>query len=114
MEGAPPGRGGGGAPAADHGLGVRRLFEQEYYVELGVGRASVVVPSAPSPNLLRRLDDEAELAPFVIDGEAVALHGAGETALRAEGEPLERHDARRLIDAALQFVLRLERGLSWW
>ena len=44
----------------------------------------------------------------------VAFLGRGEAALRREAELVERDVFRRLVDAALELVLRFERaGLGW-
>src|SRR5512134_1743881 len=64
--------------------------------------------SAATPDLGRRLDDERELALLVVRGNPVAFYRAREPALRAQREPLERNEPRRLVDAALELVLRLE------
>ena len=45
------------------------------------------------PRLLRHGDDALQLGPLIGLGDLIALHRAGEAALRAETEPLERHIA---------------------
>ena len=45
------------------------------------------------PHLLRHGDDALQLGPLIGLGDLIALHRAGEAALRAETEPLERHIA---------------------
>src|SRR6266699_897395 len=62
------------------------------------------------PHLTRYLDDQFELGLFLIDGERVALGVAGEAALRAQRQLLERHEFRRFVDAPLDVVLLLERS----
>src|SRR4029077_10831420 len=41
-------------------------------------------------------------------GEVVAVVGAGESALRADAEVLERHELGRLLDPPFQLILGLE------
>src|SRR4051812_21799220 len=80
------------------------------------GRASTPAPDAPrlvragrlAPDLLRGLDDQAELRPLLVLRQLVALDRRGEAALRGQAELLERRVLRRLLDATLQLVLRLE------
>ena len=63
------------------------------------------------PDLPRYLDDEAQLGDLVCFGHAAharALHAARKAALRADGELLERHVPRRLLDAAFERVLAFE------
>src|SRR5262249_289379 len=64
--------------------------------------------AASPPHLARGLDDQRELAALVLDGERVAGEIAGEAALRAQTQALERHAARRFVDAALEGVLGLK------
>src|SRR4051812_31297627 len=61
-----------------------------------------------APDLLGRLDDEPELVDLLLDRERVALDGRGEAALRGEAELLEVDVLDRLLDPALEQVLRLE------
>src|SRR5690349_8157223 len=68
----------------------------------GVGAG---VAASLTPHLARRLDDEAELFRLLPGAQRIAIDGRGEAALRAEAQLLERHVFRRLVDAALQFVL---------
>src|SRR5438270_10194451 len=63
-----------------------------------------------SPDFARGLDDEAELGLLLFHCQRIAVDGRGEAALRAEAELVERHVFGRFVDAALQFVLALERG----
>src|SRR6185312_557608 len=74
----------------------------------GFGKGNRRCPSRLAPYLLGDLDDQLQLAPLVLLGEDVALDGRGEAALAREAELLERRVARRLLDAALEVVLRLE------
>src|SRR5262245_44690484 len=57
------------------------------------------------------LGDARELGRLILDGDAIARHGRGKAALRAQGEPFELHHRRRLRDPAAQLVDRLEPGL---
>src|SRR5712671_6375476 len=59
----------------------------------------------PAPHLGRDLDDALELAALHVLGDAVAVVGAGEAALRAEAEVLERDELGGGVDAALERVL---------
>jgi hypothetical protein len=61
-----------------------------------------------APDLLRGLDDEAQLGDLLVLGEGVALDGRGEAALRRQAQLLERDVAGGLVDAALEVVLALE------
>ena len=54
------------------------------------------------------MDDELELSPLVAGGERVCRLGAGEAALRAQSEALERNEMTRVFDSANQLVLGLE------
>src|SRR5581483_9905874 len=54
--------------------------------------------------------DGCELRPLVVAAERVAEDRGAEAALRREREPLERHDARRILDARRQLVRRLLPG----
>src|SRR5262245_49082206 len=62
------------------------------------------------PHLTRDLERQAELALLVVDGDLVTVVGAREAALGAQAEVLERDVLRGRFDAALEVVLRLERG----
>src|SRR5258707_14535601 len=61
-----------------------------------------------SPHLARGLDHQTELGDFARDIHGVAADAAGETALRAQCELLQRRMLRRLVDAALELVLGFE------
>src|SRR5260370_21374023 len=65
--------------------------------------------SALRPHLARHFDAAAELGPLLVLGQQVALLGAGEAALRREAELFEGCELRRLVDAALELVLALQR-----
>jgi hypothetical protein len=56
----------------------------------------------------RHLHHALELAPLVVHRQRVAVVGAREAALRAQAQLVQRHDARRLVDAPFQVVLVLE------
>src|SRR6266849_5331933 len=64
-----------------------------------------------TPDRASHPSHQFELLALLRRGQAVALHGGGEPALRAERQPLERHVARRFRDPPLQLVLSLERRL---
>ena len=55
-----------------------------------------------TPDFARGFDHQLELPPLVVDGQRVAHEVAGEPALRAETQLLERQHLRRFVDAALQ------------
>src|SRR5215213_6120543 len=61
-----------------------------------------------TPDALCGLGDGAELVLLVLDAEGIADDRGREPALRAQGQPLERHEAGGLPDAGLQFL----RGLA--
>src|SRR5690242_21962455 len=63
-----------------------------------------------APDLFRELDAAGELGPLLLLGQQVALLGRGEAALRRQAELLERGELRRLVDAALELVLALQRA----
>src|SRR6476661_6902503 len=60
-----------------------------------------------APDVLGDRQHELELAPLVVLADEVAADARGEAALRAEREPLDRHEGGRLLDAALDLVGRL-------
>jgi hypothetical protein len=62
------------------------------------------------PYLARYLDGAGELLPLVGLGEEVAVDGGGEAALVAEAELVEGDIAGRLVDPALERVLRFDLG----
>src|SRR5215475_4122042 len=66
--------------------------------------------SSPSPYFLRQLDDHAQLRPFLLLGENVALLGGGEAALRGQAELLERREFGGFLNAAFDIVLLLQRS----
>src|SRR3954471_2864487 len=61
-----------------------------------------------APDLGRKRDDQAQLGELIRFGQEIAGLGAGEAALRAESELVERQMALRLLESALEFVLRFE------
>src|SRR5215472_10575946 len=64
-----------------------------------------------APDLTRDLDDALKLVDLLLDADAVALDGRGEAALRAEGELVERHVFRGLVDPTLELVGTLQHAL---
>ena len=54
-------------------------------------------------------DDHLELGPLLVLGQHVAFFGRGEAALRRQGELVEAGELCRLLEAALDRVLALER-----
>src|SRR4051812_34058679 len=61
--------------------------------------------SLAPPDLLGRLYDETQLGTLRLDSDVVAVHSAGETALRRQGELVERNVFGGGLDAALELVL---------
>jgi hypothetical protein len=55
-----------------------------------------------APNVCGDFDAAFEFAPLLVFGEEVAFLGAGEAALRAEGELFEGEEFRCGVDAALE------------
>src|SRR6266478_3696797 len=66
--------------------------------------------SRRAPHLARGLDHEAELGEFALLVHGVAADAAVKSALRAQGELLQRGVLARLVDAMLELVLRFELG----
>src|SRR5215831_8493218 len=66
--------------------------------------------SRRAPHLARGLDHEAELGELAFLVHRVAADAAGESALRAQCELLQRGMLARLVDATLELVLRFELG----
>src|SRR5260221_7735311 len=64
----------------------------------------------PAPHLGRRLDDQPELGRLRLALDVVAVHGAGEAALRRESQLIQGNELRGLVDAALEVVLSLQRS----
>src|SRR5215471_11324622 len=60
------------------------------------------------PHLARGLDDEAQLGDLARNVHGIAADAAGEAALRAQRQLLERRVLRRLVDASLELVFGLE------
>src|SRR6185369_6297169 len=63
------------------------------------------------PDRARRLRHALQLAALVLGRDAVAFHGRREAARRAERQPGQRHDPRRLVDAPAQLVDGLQARL---
>src|SRR3954451_20205250 len=63
-----------------------------------------------APDLLGSLDDQPELGDLLVPRQRVALDGRGEPALPGEGQLVQRHVPRRLLDPPLEVVLALEFG----
>src|SRR5689334_3602005 len=63
-----------------------------------------------APNLLRELDDVAELCVLLRFAEEIAAGVAGKAALRAEAHLIDGHVFAGFLDAPLDRVLRLERA----
>src|SRR5438132_1531843 len=59
---------------------------------------------------MRGLDDEPQLGDLFVVADRVAFDGRGKAALRRQADLLERHVLARLIDAALEIVLALQRA----
>src|SRR5690606_19831129 len=59
-------------------------------------------PSNMPPDGARRLDHQPQLGDLVVIGDVVAADRTGKAALRADGEVLHRHEARRLVEPAAQ------------
>src|SRR5262249_60263578 len=65
-------------------------------------------PSRRAPPLARGLDHEAQLGELALLVHGVAADAAGESALRAQCELLQRGMLAPLVDATLELVLRFE------
>src|SRR5690242_2451086 len=74
----------------------------------GAARGSRPIVSALAPDLVRKLDDQAQLRPLLVLRQDVALDGRREAALRREAELVDRRMLGRCLDTALDLVLRLE------
>src|SRR5215469_1142522 len=57
-----------------------------------------------APDVPGDLDDQFELGDLLVVAQHVPLDGGGEAALRRQAQLVERHELRRLIDAALEHV----------
>ena len=88
----------------------------------GCGRRSSRANRAPCGPYLRArqpqtscadFDDQRQLPLLVVHGHRIAHEIAGEAALRAETQLIERQVLRRLVDAALEDVLRSRAPASW-
>src|ERR1700674_1223996 len=67
--------------------------------------------AASPPYVLGNLHHHAQLRPLLFLGENIALLGRGEAALRGERELVRRDVFRRLLDAALDVALVLQRAV---
>src|SRR5690606_30877915 len=56
------------------------------------------------PDGVGDLDDAGQLPLLVVESDGIAADAAGEAALGAERQPLERHDLGGLVDPALELV----------
>src|SRR5579885_2851089 len=81
----------------------RSTIKFSYAINSSPCLVAVSAPYAP-----RHVRDQFELAPLIVGREQIAAHRAGETALRAEREPLERHVTRGLVDPPTQRLGRLQ------
>src|SRR5260221_14546760 len=61
------------------------------------------------PDPARGVHDQLQLAPLILLAQQVAVLRRREPALRADRKVLERYVAARLLDAANQLILGLER-----
>src|SRR5712691_12624684 len=61
------------------------------------------------PDRTRRRDHQRKLRALVLLGERVSRDARGETALRADGEPVEIDSAGRFFDSTFQCVQALQR-----
>jgi hypothetical protein len=61
-------------------------------------------PSVTAPDAVRGVDDQFELPPLLVRAQTIAPRDRRKPALRAEREMLERHVARRVVDAPAQEV----------
>src|SRR5438105_14655476 len=66
--------------------------------------------SSSAPDPARHLDDAPELRFLVGLGERIALDRAGEAALRAKRELLERRESRSALDFFNQLVFTFQRS----
>src|SRR4051794_10433889 len=75
----------------------------------GTSPAMTIKPSLP-PHFLRDFHDLRELGPLLLFGKDIALLGGGEAALRRQRELPQWREFRRLLDAALDVILVLQRA----
>src|SRR5438067_13173839 len=71
-------------------------------------RGMKLSPGSAAPDETRDLGHPLELAALILRRDAVAFHGRGEAALRAQGQALERHELGRGVDAPPQLLPRLQ------
>src|SRR3984893_1905448 len=76
-------------------------------LSLRCGRRRVSSSVYP-PDLVRDLDEAAQLCPLLVLAQQIALLGRGEAAVAGNAERVERGIFRRLLDAALELVLAFE------
>ena len=79
-----------------------------------VGRGSTSDAGSSRPDSRGRFDDVGQLRPLLVLGQRVALDRAGEAALRAEAQPVERHVRGGLVDPGGELVVGLERRAACW
>src|SRR5437870_5284062 len=73
-----------------------------------VGRHSPGTSSRRAPDFCRGFDDEPELRRLRVARNDIAVHGARKAALRRQAKLVERDELRRLVDLALEIILRLQ------
>src|SRR5438067_6511277 len=61
-----------------------------------------------SPDRLRDASHQLELPALLVRRYAVALDGGGEPALRAQGQPFQRHKPRSFLDPPPELFLGLQ------
>jgi hypothetical protein len=57
-----------------------------------------------APDSLADFAHQLQLPPLIVLCQQVAFHGRGKPALRAQPQPVERHEARRLLDSLNEFL----------
>src|ERR1041384_109054 len=67
-----------------------------------------VIDALLSPDFLGQIHQQLELGPLLPLGQHIALLGRGKAALRRQAELIEPHELRRLLNAPLDIVARLE------
>src|SRR5262245_45425267 len=96
------------APAMSLFMSRPLLLRSEHGERVPYCRARVNRRDLLAPDLASGLDTQPELRPLLFLGEVVAVVRAGEAALRADAQVLERHELRRLVDAPLEDILGFE------
>ena len=109
-EQTPPGTHGSchGSPGLSYATGYRRVSAGKVSVRVQGG------PSSRAPHLARRFDHQAHLRRLRVARDIVAVHRAGEAALRRQAKLVERDALRGLVDLALERVLGFEFVRAWW